>query len=100
MEKVIKFIVSSKQFREVIHQLNPEAYDKYDDIFFVGESNKVFFENLPEKKLDVEIRNTPFRSIVRGNQLRKFYRILGILEDQPITITIDGNNWINFHAVV
>lgn len=100
MKETTKFIVSSRQFRNVIHQLNPEEYEKYDDIFFIGEGNKVFFENLPDKKLDVEIRNTPFRSRVSGRQLRKFYRILGILEDQPLTITIDGNNWINFHAVV
>jgi hypothetical protein len=95
-----KFIVSSKQFRNVIHDLNPENYEKYDDVFLVGEGRKVFFEDLPDRKLDVEIRYAPFRMRLSGRQLRRFYRILGIIEDQPITVTVDGNNWINFNAVV
>lgn len=99
MERSI-FIVSSKQFRNVIHDLNPENYEKYDDIFLVGEGNKVFFEDMPERKLDVEIRNAPFKSRISGKQLRKFYRILGIIDDQPLTIFVDGNSWINFQAVV
>lgn len=95
-----KFIVSAKQFRNVIHNLNPENYEKHNDIYFKGEGNKVFFEDLPDNKLDVEIRNPNFRLRLTGKQLRKFYRILGLLEDQPLTITIDGNSWINFYAVV
>jgi hypothetical protein len=95
------FIVSSGQFRNVIHYLNPEEYDEYDDIFLVSEGNKVFFESLPERKLDVEIKNPPFRLRLSPEQLKKFYRVLGIIGDQPITITIDSNNnWLNFHAGV
>jgi hypothetical protein len=99
MDKTM-FIVSAKQFRNVIHDLNPENYDKYDDVFIIGEGKKVFFKDLPDRQLDVEMRGPAFRSMLTGKQLRRFYRILGILEDQPLTITIDGNSWINFHAVI
>lgn len=94
------FIVSAEQFRKVIHDLNPDAFDKYDDIYLVAHGGYVFFESLPDSKLSVEIRQPSFRVRLSPKQLRKFYRVLGILEDQPITIAVDSNNWINFNAVI
>jgi hypothetical protein len=96
-----RFIVSSKAMRKLIHELNPESFDKYDDINMIGEDNRLYFGENEDYKLSIEAKEN-FKARLSPKQLRRFYRILSLLEDQPITVSIDdkNSNWINFNAVI
>jgi hypothetical protein len=96
-----KFIVSSTQMRNAIHKLNVEDYCLTDEISVLCTKGKLVLVN-PEKEdvvLCIETKSD-FDMKLSIKQFRTLYRILGLIEDQPIVLGVDNDGYLDISQFV
>lgn len=99
MEATPILIVNSKLLRRVLFDLRLDEYSDDHEILMQVKSNLLLFPNNCSRQICVDIKGD-FGRYLTVKQLQRLYRLVSIIEEQPLAFQIDSAKWINIKGFV